>query len=199
MRSPSVPAGMTAQACQSTPRESREARNKGVSFTNLAFACLILRNLHKSCARVQLSGVSAMPATAPRALTSTGDASAILEDGSNEVAVGIVTAWELAIKQSLRKLDLPKPAELWLPVVLRRTGLSVEELGLSAALRVRALPLHHRGPFGRLLIAQALEAAGYTIMTRDDDFDTHQSSRAHLTAPRAASNAITASANGPTS
>jgi len=45
-----------------------------------------------------------------------------LEDGSNDVLVSIVSAWEIAIKQSLGKLGLPKPAEQWLPEVLRRTG-----------------------------------------------------------------------------
>lgn len=83
--------------------------------------------------------------------------------------VSIVTAWEIAIKQSLGKLDLPKPAERWLPEVLRRTGFDVAEISLAAALRVRALPWHHRDPFDRLLIAHALEE-GCTIVTYDDAF-----------------------------
>src|ERR671931_176597 len=45
-----------------------------------------------------------------------------IEDGANEVLVSVVVAWEVAIKQSLGKLDLPRPAEHWLPEVLRRTG-----------------------------------------------------------------------------
>jgi len=91
----------------------------------------------------------------------------MLEDGSQEVAVSIVSAWEIAIKQSLGKLELPKPAEQWLPEVLRRTGFELAEVGLAAALRVRALPWHHRDPFDRLLVAQAIED-GYTLVTRDD-------------------------------
>jgi PIN domain nuclease of toxin-antitoxin system len=92
-----------------------------------------------------------------------------LEDGSNDVLVSIVSAWEIAIKQSLGKLSLPRPAEQWLPDVLRRTGFEVAELGLAAALRVRSLDWHHRDPFDRLLISQALED-GYTIVTHDDAF-----------------------------
>jgi len=65
------------------------------------------------------------------------------------------------------KLELSKPAEQWLPDVLRRTGFEVAELGLAAALRVRGLPWHHRDPFDRLLIAQTLEG-GYTFVTHDD-------------------------------
>ena len=95
-----------------------------------------------------------------------------IEDGANELSVSIVTAWEIAIKQSLGKLDLPEPAEQWLPEVLRRTGFAVAEIGLAAALRVRALPWHHRDPFDRLLIAHALEG-GYTIITHDATFATY--------------------------
>ena len=91
----------------------------------------------------------------------------VLEDGSQEVLVSVVSAWEIAIKQSLGKLVLPRPAEEWFPDVLRRTGFEVAELGLAAALRVRALPWHHRDPFDRMLVAQALEE-GYTLVTHDD-------------------------------
>jgi PIN domain nuclease of toxin-antitoxin system len=94
-------------------------------------------------------------------------ARAALEDGANEVFVSIVSAWEIAMKQSLGKLDLARPAEQWLPDVLKRTGFEVAELGLLAALRVRALPWHHRDPFDRLLVAHALEE-GMTIVTHDD-------------------------------
>lgn len=99
-------------------------------------------------------------------------ARAAVEDGANDVSISIVVAWEIAIKQSLGKLDLPSPAEEWLPDVLRRTGIEVSELGLAAALRVRALPWHHRDPFDRLLVAQALEQ-GCTIVTHDRAFEAY--------------------------
>jgi PIN domain nuclease of toxin-antitoxin system len=109
-------------------------------------------------------------ATAPDRLAP--EARAALEDGTHDALVSIVSAWELAIKQSIGKLDLARPAEHWLPDVLKRTGFEVAELSLSAALRVRALPWHHRDPFDRLLIAQALEH-GYTIVSRDAAFGAY--------------------------
>lgn len=99
-------------------------------------------------------------------------ARAALEDGANEVYVSIVSAWEIAIKQSIGKLDLARPAEQWVPEVLKRSGFEVAELGLAAALRVRALAWHHRDPFDRLLVAQALEE-GMTIVTHDDAFEAY--------------------------
>jgi PIN domain nuclease of toxin-antitoxin system len=101
------------------------------------------------------------------------EARAALEDGSHDVMISIVTAWEIAIKQSLGKLDLARPAERWLPDVLTRTGFEIAELSLSAALRVRVLAWHHRDPFDRLLIAHALDD-GFTIVTRDHIFDAYR-------------------------
>jgi PIN domain nuclease of toxin-antitoxin system len=90
----------------------------------------------------------------------------LITDGANDVHVSVISAWEIAIKQSIGKLDLSKPAELWVPDVIRRSGFEIAELDIAAALRARALPWHHRDPFDRFLIAQALEH-GYTLVTGD--------------------------------
>jgi len=89
-----------------------------------------------------------------------------IADPENEVRVSAVSAWEIAIKQSLGKLDLPAPAEDWLPAALAKTGLEWIPVSFVDALRVRSLPWHHRDPFDRLLIAQAM--TGYTLITHDD-------------------------------
>ena len=106
-------------------------------------------------------------ATAPDELRT--EARHAIEDGSNEVLVSAVSAWEIAIKQSLGKLELAAPAETWLPRVMTRSGFAVAEVTVRAALGVRALPWHHRDPFDRMLIAQAIEG-GYTLVTRDQAF-----------------------------
>ena len=54
-------------------------------------------------------------------------ARAALEDGENEVLVSAVVGWEIAIKQSLGKLTLASPAEVWLPDVIRQlNGAGIE-------------------------------------------------------------------------
>jgi PIN domain nuclease of toxin-antitoxin system len=82
------------------------------------------------------------------------------------VHVSVVSAWEIAIKQSLGKLELRLPAEHWVPEVLLKSGFESLVLDMHAALRVRALPWRHRDPFDRLLVAQAAEGA-FTLATRD--------------------------------
>jgi PIN domain nuclease of toxin-antitoxin system len=78
-----------------------------------------------------------------------------------------VTALEIAIKQSLGKLELPAPAEGWLPGQVAAAGFEWLPFDAFDALAVRALPWHHRDPFDRLLVAQA-GRAGRTLVTHDE-------------------------------
>jgi PIN domain nuclease of toxin-antitoxin system len=94
------------------------------------------------------------------------EAREIIEDGSNDIFVSVVSAWEIAVKQSVGKLALPEPAEAWVPKVLKASGLEVLDVDLRSTLRTRGLPWHHRDPFDRLLVAQSLEH-GFTLCSRD--------------------------------
>ena len=78
-----------------------------------------------------------------------------LLDGKTEVIVSAVSIWEVAIKRSIGKLEAPPD----LLAQLTRAGLQPLAISAAHADRVGSLPLHHRDPFDRLLIAQAqLEA-----------------------------------------
>lgn len=94
-----------------------------------------------------------------------------LGDPENEVVVSAVTALEIAVKQSLGKITLPGPAESWLEPAVREVGFGVIPVSFADALRVRALPWHHRDPFDRLLVAQAL--GGYTLCTHDEQLGAY--------------------------
>src|ERR1035438_6959601 len=75
----------------------------------------------------------------------------LIADPDNAVFVSAVSLWEIRLKQSLGKLQLPADFEE------RLAGESFESLPLLAAhaREVATLPWHHRDPFDRLLIAQA--------------------------------------------
>lgn len=81
------------------------------------------------------------------------------------LAVSAVTALEIAIKQSIGKLQLPGPAETWLLPAAATLGVEWLPLTPEVATRVRSLPWHHRDPFDRVLVAHALD--GWTLVTRD--------------------------------
>lgn len=86
-------------------------------------------------------------------------------DPSNEVLLSVVSVWELGIKSALGKLPLPAPFEAWLESAL--TGFDTLSLHLPHVRAAVGLPLHHKDPFDRLLVAQAL-AEGLTLITVDE-------------------------------
>lgn len=104
----------------------------------------------------------------------------VLTDPDNECRVSVVSAFEIAVKHTLGKLPLPvafdrdfSAAFEDLLAQLTATSLDVR---LHHALRVRRLPLHHRDPFDRLLIAQALEE-DLTMVSGDRQFSAYSGLR----------------------
>ena len=85
-----------------------------------------------------------------------------IEDRQNDALFSMASAWEVAIKQSLGKLDPPEDfAE-----AAAGEGFELLRIELSHVRAVRSLPLHHRDPFDRMLVAQA-QVEGLTLVTRD--------------------------------
>ena len=78
-----------------------------------------------------------------------------LEDSQNEAWVSIASIWEIAIKTGLCPLRLPADLGSFLARQLTAARLRLLPIGLEHAVAVRDLPLHHRDPFDRLLIAQS--------------------------------------------
>jgi PIN domain nuclease of toxin-antitoxin system len=79
----------------------------------------------------------------------------MLLDPSNDVFFSAASVWEIAVKRSLRRGDIPVSAK----EAVRLFGeAGYEELGISVAhaVAVEALPSIHADPFDRLLVAQAL-------------------------------------------
>ena len=70
-----------------------------------------------------------------------------LEDSGNELLLSAVSSWEIAIKHSLGKLALPAPPATYVPQQIAKTGVTPLPVEHSHALRVAALPAHHRDPF----------------------------------------------------
>jgi PIN domain nuclease of toxin-antitoxin system len=83
-------------------------------------------------------------------------AKALIEDPTNHKFVSVATCWEIAIKVGLKKLDLGEPAATFLPRELATNGFDLLGIELIHATSVEALPPHHKDPFDRLLVAQAM-------------------------------------------
>jgi PIN domain nuclease of toxin-antitoxin system len=73
------------------------------------------------------------------------------------VLVSPVTGFEIAVKYSLGKLRLTEPPRDFMENRVRHNALSPLPVTLAHTYRLAHLPYHHRDPFDRLLVAQALE------------------------------------------
>jgi PIN domain nuclease of toxin-antitoxin system len=71
------------------------------------------------------------------------------------VWVSAASAWEIAVKVALGRLELDEPPEVCLPRALEQSAFVPLPVSIVHALAVRGLPVHHRDPFDRLLVAQA--------------------------------------------
>jgi PIN domain nuclease of toxin-antitoxin system len=85
-----------------------------------------------------------------------------LDDDSNQVLLSAAVVWEIAIKRSVGKLDVPNG---YLPLLLG-AGVQPLPVSLEHAAAVEALPLHHRDPFDRILVVQAVSEQA-ALVSRD--------------------------------
>ena len=93
-------------------------------------------------------------------------------DPGNEVFLSAVSVWEIAIKYRLGRLALPEPPVRY--VVSRRTWLQIEPLAFdeTGAAHDALLPAHHRDPFDRALVSQAI-LGGMSIVTPDAEIERY--------------------------
>lgn len=79
-----------------------------------------------------------------------------IADGGNVLFFSAASGWEIAIKARLGKIQVPDDLGRFLTGQLSRNAIQVLPIHLSHALHVHSLPDHHRDPFDRLLVSQAL-------------------------------------------
>ncbi len=92
--------------------------------------------------------------------------------GPHDLWLSVASVWEILIKVRSGKLALPEPAGPYLVKKLAKDRIEVLPITLDHVLGVESLPLHHRDPFDRLLIAQSIEE-GWPIVTADPLFERY--------------------------
>lgn len=103
-------------------------------------------------------------------------AKALMENPANQKLVSVASCWEIAIKAGLNKLMLGEPSRTYLANALATTMFDPLPITLEHAAAVETLPLHHRDPFDRLLIAQAM-LENMPIVSADAILDRYAVSR----------------------
>ena len=103
-------------------------------------------------------------------------ASRLILNSSSEILLSTASLSEIAIKVNIGKLALDKPFNQLFPDELDSRGIDMLDITIDHFMQVTALPLHHRDPFDRLIIAQAL-VEGLPIIGVDSAFDAYGVSR----------------------
>lgn len=96
----------------------------------------------------------------------------LIEDAQNQPFLSIASLWEMAIKVSLGKLTISQPFEKLIPTQLQRNGIEIMDIGFPHTAVIVNLPLYHRDPFDRLLVAQAL-IEQMPFVSADVQFDSY--------------------------
>jgi PIN domain nuclease of toxin-antitoxin system len=99
-------------------------------------------------------------------------AMAVLQPLTNDVLLSAATIWELAIKVGLGKMALSLPYRQWMEKAITDLKLIILPITVEYAERQSTLPPHHKDPFDRLLIAQAL-VDGIPMVSADAAVDPY--------------------------
>lgn len=94
---------------------------------------------------------------------------ALLDDPQVQLELSVASAWELAIKSSLGKISIPGGVRRFVADGCSAGGVTLLGIDLGHLDEVERLPLHHRDPFDRLMIAQA-RAESIELLTFDPAF-----------------------------
>lgn len=105
--------------------------------------------------------------TAPKRLGK--NAKSLLQNKENQLYFSAASSWEISIKAGLGKLPLPEPPDKY--ISSRMANLQILPLDVKHyhTFLVYELPLHHRDPFDRILIASAI-AENFYLMSADEQF-----------------------------
>ncbi len=100
------------------------------------------------------------------------NSAAELIESDVDLWISIASLWEISIKVNLNKLDLPDDFDRFIPHQIAINGIEILPINLQHLIALTKLPLHHRDPFDRILIAQAI-AENVPIISIDKKFDLY--------------------------
>jgi PIN domain nuclease of toxin-antitoxin system len=107
----------------------------------------------------------------PKKLSST--AFAEISNPNNDVFLSVVTVWELQIKIARNKFSFKGGLENAVKDEQQNNNFQILPVNLSHALYLENLPPHHKDPFDRLLISQAI-VENMTLVSADANFSKYQ-------------------------
>lgn len=96
----------------------------------------------------------------------------LIEDPRHEIEISPASYWEVAIKIQIGKYSLPVPYDQFIESQIELNAFHILHIEPRHTSLLTTLPLHHKDPFDRLLVSQAL-AEKIPILSRDEAFDAY--------------------------
>ena len=107
-------------------------------------------------------------------LTATGRS--LIDNGENDILLSTASVWEMAIKHSIGRLTFSMPFMEFIKQQIAVNRIDILEITFDHIEVVASLPLHHRDPFDRLIIAESM-AQQIPILSVDAIFDAYAIAR----------------------
>ncbi|MBK8703399.1 MAG: type II toxin-antitoxin system VapC family toxin [Saprospiraceae bacterium] len=104
-------------------------------------------------------------------------AKAVIEDIENEIFISIASLWEISIKTSLGKLTIAGTYDTVINDVIENE-IGVLPINFAHTIIQNKLPFHHRDPFDRMIISQAI-VENMDLLSKDEIFD-HYLANTHI-------------------
>ncbi len=99
------------------------------------------------------------------------EAKSVIEDTSVQVFTSVAFLWEMSIKMSIGKLKLTQPLSSFIEQI-QRDNIAILGIQTTHVLNLLTIPLLHKDPFDRIIIAQAL-SEGFDNITSDTEFSNY--------------------------
>lgn len=80
----------------------------------------------------------------------------LITDPDNDILLSPASYWEIAIKVSIGKYQIPGSFDTWMEQQIQVNELEILSIEVAHVAAIVTLPFHHKDPFDRLLVAQAL-------------------------------------------
>ncbi|MEG4804864.1 type II toxin-antitoxin system VapC family toxin [Microcoleus sp. ARI1-B5] len=100
----------------------------------------------------------------------------LIDNGDNDILLSTASVWEMAIKHSIGRLNFSRPFMEFVKQQIAVNRIEILEISFDHIEVVASLPLHHRDPFDRLIIAQSM-AQQRPVLSVDAIFDAYAIAR----------------------
>jgi PIN domain nuclease of toxin-antitoxin system len=93
----------------------------------------------------------------------------IVQVSDNQLLLSAASGWETALLWHLKRVELPDQPQRFIPEALQKLNITPLPIGFDAAISAATLPLVHRDPFDRIIIAEAFKE-NLSVLTKDKMF-----------------------------